>query len=191
MVEGRKGEEQGYAAAADDLTDGKGVGEWRSRYPRQAWVQIIVEAICLSIFFVASFSLIFANWKGWIDTFLTAAPKEILNPRKYVYYMAAGLLGGTVFGIKFFYRVVARGWWHQDRIMWRLLSPLLAMTLAFVLGTLIDSSWIGAQNLGSAATCISIGFLVGYFADEAIAKMYEIATVIFGAASRAKTGDGK
>ena len=181
----------GPNAGAGDPTDGREAYEWATRYPRIAWVQIIWEALYLIVIFLISLFIIFATWKGWACSFLSASPGEALTLKKYIYYAASGMLGGVAFGIKYFYRVVARGYWHQDRIIWRLKSPLLAMALAFVVGALIDASLIPTRGPSSDAAFVSIGFLVGYFADKAIAKMYEIADVIFGASATKKAGNGK
>ena len=176
---------------AGDPTDGRQSYEWPTHYPRTAWVQITWEAVYLIVIFLISFFIIFATWKGWVCSFFSASPGEALTLKKYAYYVASGMLGGVAFGIKYFYRVVARGYWHQDRIIWRLKSPLLAMALAFVVGALIDASLIPTRGPSSGAAFVSIGFLVGYFADKAIAKMYEISDVIFGASGAKKTRNGK
>jgi len=176
---------------AGDPTDGREAYEWVTHYPRIAWLQIIWEAIYLVVIFFISLFIIFATWRGWACSFLSVSPEEAFPLKKYLYYATSGMLGGAAFGIKYFYRVVARGYWHQDRIIWRLKSPLLSMALAFVVGALIDASLIPTQGPISGAAFVSIGFLVGYFADKAIAKMYEIADVIFGASATKKAGNGK
>ena len=130
-------------------------------------------------------------WRGWVSYLLSVSPAEAIVLKKYGYYAISGMLGGVAFGIKYFYRVVARGFWHEDRIIWRLLSPFLSMTLAFIVGALIEASLISTRGPNTAAAFVSIGFLVGYFADKAVAKMYEIANVIFGTTATTKAGDGK
>jgi len=56
---------------------------------------------------------------------------------------------------------------------------------------LIDASLIGTKGPVSGAAFVSIGFLSGYFADEAVGKMYEIANVLFGKSATVKAGDGR
>jgi hypothetical protein len=90
------------------------------------------------------------------------------------------LLGGIVFGLKFFYHAVAKGLWHQDRRIWRLMSPYLSMSIGLVVGAMIDASFISTAKPISGAAFVSIGFLAGYFADRAVAKMGEVASVVFG-----------
>lgn len=65
------------------------------------------------------------------------------------------------------------------------------MTLSFIVGALIDASFITARGPISGPAIVSTGFLVGYFADEAVGKMYEIASVIFGRSASTKAGDDK
>ncbi len=178
-------------AGSGDPTDGRKPYEWTTRYPPKAVFHIRLEATYLFLLLLTAYFLLFLAWKGWASRIVSLTPEESMVLKKYMYYSAAGLLGGVAFGIKYFYRVVARGYWHLDRRIWRLKSPLLAMTLAFVVGAMIDASWITSKNSVSSATIVSTGFVVGYFADQAVAKMYEIANVIFGRSTTTKAGDGK
>ena len=174
-----------------DATDGRKPYEWTTRYPPQALSKIRCEAIYLFIVLLCSLLLIFATWKGWVSYLLSVAPGQVLTLNQYAYYTAAGILGGVTFDIKYFYRSVARGFWNQDRRLWRIMSPLVAMTVAFVVGAMIDASLIATNLSFSGAAFVSIGFLAGYFADHAVAKMYEIACVLFGKSTTAKAGNGK
>ncbi len=178
-------------AGAGDPTDGRKPYDWTTRYPREAVFHIRLEAAYLFLLLIASYLLLFSAWRGWVNHFMQLTPEESMTLKKYMYYSSSGLLGGIAFGIKYFYRVVARGYWHLDRRIWRLKSPLLAMTLAFIVGAMIDASWITSKGSVSSATIVSTGFIVGYFADQAIAKMYEIANVVFGKSTTTKAGDGK
>ena len=65
------------------------------------------------------------------------------------------------------------------------------MTVAFVVGAMIDASLIAAGVKLSGSAFVSIGFLAGYFADQAVAKMYEVACVLFGISARTRSGAGK
>jgi len=174
-----------------DPTDGRKQYFWNSEYPPQARSEIRCEALFLFfILFISNF-LIFATWRGWVDSIFNLSPKQIIILRQYAYYSSAGILGGVTFGIKYFYRVVARGYWHQDRRCWRLLSPFIASTIAFIVGAMVDSTLIATRIKMSGSAFISIGFLTGYFADNAVAKMSEIANVLFGRSVSTKAGDGK
>ena len=174
-------------ASTAEPTDGRQQYEWQSKYPKDAMQIIRFESIYLFILLLMSLLGILLTWNRYLENFLFNP--EILDPkifRIYSYYCFAGLLGGTTFSIKYMYRVVARGYWHLDRQIWRLLSPFMSISISFAVGTLISASYIGSDTIKfshSAASAIGIGFLVGYFADQAIGKMYEIAMVLFGPTS--------
>lgn len=178
-------------AASGDPTDGRKINDWRSRYNTEAISLIRQEMGYLLIVFVLSNVLIFSTWYGCLYSFLKLNPGQILTLKKHLFYSSAGMLGGVTFGIKYFYRVVARGYWHYDRRVWRFMSPLIAMTVAFIVGVLIDASYISSKGPATGSAFVSIGFLAGYFADEAVGKMYDIANVLFGRPQNIKASDGK
>lgn len=176
-------------ASSGDTTDARKRYDWITRYPPQARKEIRGEATLLFIVFLVSLLLLFATWKNWLSMGFLLPPIAQLTFKKYSYYASAGLLGGITFGMKYFYRVVARGYWHQDRRMWRIMSPFIAMAIALITGMLIDSSLLVAQKPIIPPAIVAIGFLSGYFADEAVGKMYEIASVIFGRSAMMKARD--
>ena len=171
-----------------DPADGRVAFDWVSKYPPEARNEIKWETIYLLFIFFSALALLFATWKGWVCLVFSASPGETDSLRKYAFYASSGMLGGITFGMKYFYRVVARGYWHQDRRIWRILSPLMALAVSIVVGAMIDASLITAKKPISSALVVSIGFLAGYFADEAVGKMYEIASVIFGKSAMTKSG---
>lgn len=167
-----------------DPTDGREKYQWKSSYPEEAKRKIRLEAFYLSFVFFATLVFILLTWKGITADWLNVAGKPAEVLRKYSYYVAAGTLGGSVFSIKFMYRVVARGYWHVDRQMWRYLTPVVSFGVAFAGGALIEASMFSGRPPLSGAAIVGTGFLIGYFADQAIAKMYEVANVIFGATNK-------
>lgn len=178
----------GPNAGTGDPTDGRKPFDWTSSYPPAARKEIRYESWYLIIIFICSF---IASCFGCVNITLPSLTYESLTMNKFVLFASSGMFGGSVFGMKYFYRVVARGYWHQDRRIWRLMSPLMAMAVAFIIGTMIDASLITTTKPLSNTAIISVGFLSGYFADDAVGKMYEIANVIFGKSSSTKAGDGK
>lgn len=178
-------------AGSGDPTDGRKEYEWETKYPKHAKIEIRLEAIYLFVIFLLSNLTIFAIWIGWACNWLSLTPEQATTFKRFAYYAAAGMLGGVTFGIKYFYRVVARGYWHQDRRIWRLMSPFLSMTIALIVGLMLDASMIASTPPSSGAAILATGFLSGYFADQAVAKMYEIAEVVFGKSAATKAGDGK
>lgn len=169
------------AVIPHDETDGRAIDQWKSRYPPAARSEIAWEATAVGAISVGSLLMIFFLWSGlltqWTGCVACARPAFT----RYGYFFLGGVLGGTLFGIKYLYHVVARGFWNQDRRLWRLLSPLLSGSLAFVIGALTDAGLLGLTTSASKAPAfLSLGFITGYFGDKALAKMTEIADVIFG-----------
>ncbi|MES2353130.1 MAG: hypothetical protein V4568_01810 [Pseudomonadota bacterium] len=173
-----------------DPTDNRKPYEWRSRYDGEARVQIKSDGIYVASVLFLSLVLIFVSWKGIPANLLLVIDNDAIQLKKYCLYSFSGLLGGTVYGIKYLYRVVARGYWHVDRQLWRYLSPWNAMALAFVMGALKEASYVSTPTPTSSATVVSIGFMTGYFADLAIAKLHDIAVVLFGTTVQPKDKSG-
>jgi len=167
-----------------DPTDGKERYQWESSYPPEARKHIRFESLYLVLVFFASLAFLLATWKGLPCDWLNVTGKSSQILRKYCYYISAGALGGAIFSIKYMYRVVARGYWHIDRRLWRLLSPIISLGVAFVFGALFDASILSGRTPASSAAIVGTGFLTGYFADQAIAKMYEVAHVLFGTTTK-------
>ena len=68
-------------------------------------------------------------------------------------------------------------------------SPWISACVAFVVGCMVLSGYINATQTQSFAAEICVGFITGYFADEAVGKMSEVATALFG--SNSKTDPNK
>lgn len=166
--------------STDINTDDRTPFDWKTKYPIEARKQMRYEAIYLAVIFVVSVVLLFINWLGIISTVFTLT-QECANQLEYfIYFTSSGLLGGVVFGMKYFYRVRARGYWTQDRIYWRIFSPFISMSVALIVSVMASSGILNTHNDSSSSGAIAFGFFAGYFADEAVGKMYEIATLLFG-----------
>lgn len=169
-----------------DPTDGKKQWECKSCYPLWIRFQIFVEAAYLAFLLIAGFYLLVWLYSGTIPLYTTHLQFDELNDqiRKLATFPIAGLIGGAMYGLKYLYRVAARGWWHEDRRIWRIFSPLLAASLATMVGILIDGGLLGlSYNQGGAnsqhSTLLGVAFVTGYFADSAMAKLQDVANVIF------------
>ena len=174
---------------SSEPTDGRNKYEWSSRYPADALRVIRCEALILAVVFIGSLALLFLTWCGVLDSIIAYCCNTSASTvfQKYCYFSFSGLLAGATFSMKYLYHAVARGLWHLDRQLWRFLSPLISMGVAFIVGTLIHANMLGSTTptpIVSSPAAISIGFIAGYFSDSAIAKMYEIANVIFGTSNR-------
>lgn len=164
-------------------TDERDNGQWESRYPAKAQKQIRWDAAYVAFVLILTLAAILLTWRG--AAFLLLAGDCIMCSRgtfdRYAYFYLGGQLGGTLFGIKYLYNVVARGWWNIDRRLWRLFSPFLSAGLALAVGALIDAGVLGLTlKATSGAAYFSLGFIAGYFADSALRKMKEIADTVFG-----------
>ena len=150
------------------------------------------EAIYIAIILIIAFSLLIFIVGGLIDkvgNLIGLEAKKTASLEGVIIYFFSGLLGGTIFGLKYFYRVVSRGYWSQDRKYWRFFSPWISACVAFVVGCMVLSGYINATQAQSFAAEICVGFITGYFADEAVGKMSEVATALFG--SNSKTDPNK
>lgn len=165
-------------------TDERDKGQWESRYPAKAKWAIRVDAAYVALVLALTLVAILLSWRGtafqWLAGDCTSCSRATFE--RYAYFYLGGQLGGTLFGVKYLYNVVARGWWNIDRRLWRLFSPFLSGGLALTVGALTDSGVLGlATKATSGAAYFSLGFVAGYFADSALRKMKEIADTMFGA----------
>ena len=171
-----------HGFAPQDLTDGRRVGEYATRYPdKVAKRSIRVEAVYLAV------TLAMAPL-GMFLTFTRAVPFE-LEPAiydvvaHYAYSLFGGLLGGCLFSVKWLYHSVAHGTWHQDRRLWRLFTPYLSAGLAFSVVVLIESGLLAVLNpdfFRDGRSVVGLTFLIGYFSDSVVAKLAELARNLFG-----------
>lgn len=167
-------------------TDGRKVYDWESKYPETARNEMKCEACYIGLVLIVSLLGLLFNWCGLISGWLGLEESRVVSFEGIMLYFFAGLLGGTIFGIKYFYRVVARGYWTQDRKYWRIFSPWISACVALVVGCMVVSGYINAAQEPSTATGICIGFIAGYFADDAVGKMSEVASALFGSSNKAK-----
>jgi hypothetical protein len=157
---------------------------WESRYEHDAIVRIRWEAAYVLMILVASMLGLLFTWRGDIYGFLASgcASCRSVTFNRYAYLFFSGMLGGALFGLKYLYKVVARGWWNLDRGLWRVSSPWLSAGLAFATGALAHAGLFGfdVNHSRGGASFVSLGFIAGYFADSASRKMQEIADILFG-----------
>lgn len=168
-------------------TDDRPRFDWRGHYSAEANKEIWFEARIVGAILAITFALLFLTWRGVAFEFLAGECADCSRNSfdRYAYFYLGGQLGGILFGVKYLYKVVARGYWNIDRRLWRFFSPFLSGGLALVIGALTDSGVLGlSTNASSGSAYFSLGFIAGYFADSALAKMQEIADTIFGSPSK-------
>jgi hypothetical protein len=178
------------AAAAGRLTDGRQPGDFSSRYPREAWFQIGVELVWLvSLLVFCLYQLLSASIEASTAGKVTFRPIGSLdsqNNREILLWCAlftAGVSGGASFSLKWLYHSVAKNTWNRDRIVWRLIVPLLSGVLATFLGFMIVSGLIPLLSRTAFDTffvALGFGYFVGYFSDNALASLHGLADKMFG-----------
>jgi len=162
--------------------DGRKKGEYETRYKDpKCRKKILRDAIYITFLLLVSLVCLFLNFLCVFEICLGLTGDKAILFHKMVYCVSAGLLGGATFGMKYFYRVVARGLWNEDRVYWRFFSPLVAIALSVIMAAIMIKDVTSSSSLA-----ITIGFLTGYFSDEAVSKMYDVACVLF-----LKTGTGE
>ncbi|HFD0467399.1 TPA: hypothetical protein ACF01X_000658 [Yersinia enterocolitica] len=162
-------------------------GDWQSKWCEEARKNIRYEAFYVGVILILTLIMLFLIWRGTAFNLFAYNCEQCSSQRfnQYALFFFGGMLGGTMFGIKYLYKVVARGYWHIDRRLWRVFTPFLAGVLALAIGCLIDSGMLGlSMKSSSSSFYFSLGFISGYFADSALAKMQEVADTVFGKASK-------
>lgn len=203
-----QGPEASVAFAPKDYTDNRKVGEWESKYPAQAIKEIRMEAIYVSSVFVlysvAVFVGLYYSSEGSAVVLTPLQdPKNALGeviheaassskcngrwlPASFLGFCCAwagGGVGGSLYGLKWMYHSVAKRIWHQDRRLWRILTPHISAALATFMVLVISSGLISVFDRDVAVRHIDVlafSFLVGLFSDKALAKLSEVADTLFG-----------
>jgi hypothetical protein len=172
-----------------DPTDSRPLWDWKSRYPADAAKEIRREAVYLGVLLsLVPWLLLafFCRFPRVAWTHLDAPSQDAM--RRYGAAWISGMLGGTLFALKWLYHVVARGLWNLDRRLWRLFTPHISGGLAFAVTALVASGILrifDTKAMHSISVVVSLAFLVGYFSDSAVAKLTEISDTLFGT-SRSK-----
>src|SRR5262249_47510595 len=135
------------------------------------------ESVLLGLFLLISISLSITISTGVFKSLfsLSNAGNDSFNIA--VGGLTAGIVGGTTNSIKWLYHVVGRNLWNQDRLLWRIYTPFLSGTMSLFLMFGISSGLItifSKEAVSDVRMILAIGFLSGYFSDNAFGKMAEI-----------------
>lgn len=167
-----------------DPTDNRRLGEWESRYPDPiAQKGIRREAIYLAVLLFGMPLAMIILWLEFPKYWFHVPDQKYPAILRYGLAWGAGTFGGTLFDLKWMYHSVARQLWHVDRRLWRVFTPHISGGLAFAVTALISSGVVrifDVKAMDSHPGVVGLGFLVGYFSDSAIAKLYEVAETLFG-----------
>lgn len=181
---GGLGEDAGFAP--EDLTDGRRLGEWRSKYEPDAWKSIRLEAVYLVFFELLGLLTMFLVWLRYPQHLLHLSARDTQVFCRYAFGGVSGCLGGALFAMKWLYHTVAKRLWHIDRRLWRFLTPLISGGLAFFSVSIAQSvSGFDSAIVATNARTTAFGFLIGFFSDNALAKLAEVAETLLGRTHRA------
>lgn len=169
--------------APGDLTDGRAPYDWETRWPARARKQIFAEALYLIVTIVAAGILVFLSWDGRLGDWLGVPPGRAKSFTSYAIAALGGAIGGATFSLKWLYHSVAHGRWHQDRLIWRVCTPVISGAVAFALIALVRSGvlqLLNAEPLRVSSGALAVGFIAGYFSDNVIASLLRMAEKVFG-----------
>lgn len=161
-------------------TDGRQQSDWKTRYPEEeaqkkiAWEKRYIIILMSTMAFLGILMGIQCKCHCINNPFA-------LSHKFHSFFFAwvGGTFGGLVFAGKWLYHSVASGFWNEDRRLWRVLTPYLSGILALFIVLIFSSDMLqNAQTFSIFKSC-GIGFLVGYFSDNAIGKLSELANVFF------------
>jgi len=173
--------------APRDLTDNRDEDEWKSRYKdRWSRFQIFIEAIYLALLLYGAAFLLLLIWIGTPQDWLGVSDDRYATFKVYGYAWFGGLLGGTLFAVKWLYHSVGKGFWNADRLPWRVFTPHLSGAFSLGLIAIITSSIFEVLNqelLRQGAAVVGISLLLGYFSDFTVARLYRLAETLLGAPS--------
>lgn len=187
---GEDNRESGFAPK--DLTDNRAPGDWRSRYEAAAWRYIWLEAAYLALLLLLVVAAICLVWLNRPQRRLGLSVTAGLTFSRYGLAWLSGTLGGVLFAMKWLYHTVAKQMWNLDRRLWRFLIPHISGGLAFATVAVIQSLGVFDPELVStAAKTTGLGFLVGFFSDNALAKLADIAENLLGPSRRLMKPDSK
>ncbi len=174
-----------------NLTDGRARGEYASLYPKAAWKQITFEfgylgalllALTLCLIDPALSKSEIGGDAGVYTTYFFQF--EIRSEAvKWIALTISGMLGGTIFCLKWLYHSVAKGAWHRDRLLWRIVVPFNSALVALFTGFLFASGavpFLKDETLDTPIMAASFGFIFGYFSDNILAALQNFAQKIFG-----------
>lgn len=97
--------------------------------------------------------------------------------------VGGGLIGGTMFVLKWLYHSVAKMLWHADRRVWRITAPILSGVLAVFVVMLIQTEIIpifDPDKIDSLLAGAATAFLIGLFSDNILAALQNFAGRTFG-----------
>jgi hypothetical protein len=181
------GEDPGFAPA--DLTDGRLPEHWETRWCRPARRKIGFEAGVLFLFLALIPFLGTIVWIRVPEDWLGVSENQYRTFATAIYSALGGLLGGTLFSMKWLYHCVAKGIWNIDRRLWRFLTPLISAGVATAVMSLVTAEiWplLDIDQIRRPAAVFGLAFVIGYFSDQTLGALAQFATKVLGPDDRAR-----
>ena len=188
----------------NDLTDNRIPYDYATKFPSEAWKFIWIEAGYLAVVLITTMVFVVLmvapalsaerNWYFEIAVSVFGQPSG--SAFQYIVVAKFGLVGGSLFDIKWLIHSVAKGSWHRDRILWRLFTPVTSGVTAVFFALIVQSGIISLfdpAGFRSIELAGAFGMLVGYFADGVIGVLSNLAGALFGTVQdrREKNADEK
>jgi hypothetical protein len=175
---------------ASDLVDHRRRGQFKSRYPKSALWQIALEfAYLFLLLSLAVAGLLFIGYVAGASTPEDSRSFGIISyPRDRSLLLVltvalSGIVGGSAFALKWLYHSVAKWTWNCDRLWWRLIVPVLSGVLALFVSALVTTGTVAVFNpnfFKSFYGALGGGFFIGYFSDNVLAALQNLAVKWFG-----------
>lgn len=164
--------------APDEPTDERELGEWASRYSDpEAHRAIVFEAIFVWVALAVSILAIVA-----VAVTLRMLPEQQLRQfgpiAPFALAYLGGMLGGTLFSMKWLYHTVAKGIWNRDRRLWRTFTPFLSGGASLTVILLCASGAIplfGPELVRTEVGALGLSVVFGYFSDRAFSALERLA----------------
>ena len=176
---------------SSELTDGRCKGDFETRYTITAWVQIGLELLYL-IFALTLVSGILVFLGYMASAYSTESFHGLsfeLNYQRdrklllWVTVALSGAAGGCAFALKWLYHSVAKQNWNRDRVLWRFIVPPLSGVFAVFVAFMISSEivpFLNSKAFDNFYMCLGGGFFLGYFSDNVLASLQNLAVKWFG-----------
>lgn len=129
------------------------------------------------------------------DTGVLAFGIEYPRDRSFLIWVSialSGSAGGTAFALKWLYHSVAKWTWNRDRILWRLIVPPLSGVFAVFVAFMVSAEivpFLNAKAFDNFYRALGAGFLLGYFSDNVLAALQNLAIRWFGTVDSRQRGD--
>ena len=106
--------------------------------------------------------------------------------RKFLIWLTvalSGSAGGTAFALKWLYHSVAKWTWNRDRVLWRIIVPILSGVFAVFVAFMVSAEivpFLNSKSFDNFYRALGAGFLLGYFSDNVLAALQNLAVRWFG-----------